>query len=150
MDRLDKEILRILQDDATLSVNDIAERIGLSTTPCWRRIQNLEKQGVIKKRVALLDAEKLNLGMTVFVQIKAGQHDINWLSQFAEHAAGIEQIVEFYRMSGEYDYMLKVVVADMKAFDIFYKKLVGGIQLSDVTSSFAMEQIKYTTALAIQ
>ncbi|GAC04785.1 MULTISPECIES: Lrp/AsnC family transcriptional regulator [Paraglaciecola] len=150
MDRLDKEILRLLQDDATLSVNDIAERIGLSTTPCWRRIQNLEKQGVIKKRVALLDAEKLNLGMTVFVQIKAGQHDINWLSQFAEHAAGIEQIVEFYRMSGEYDYMLKVVVADMKAFDIFYKKLVGGIQLSDVTSSFAMEQIKYTTALAIQ
>ncbi|AEE22816.1 transcriptional regulator, AsnC family [Glaciecola sp. 4H-3-7+YE-5] len=150
MDRLDKEILRLLQDDATLSVNDIAERIGLSTTPCWRRIQNLEKQGVIKKRVALLDAEKLNLGMTVFVQIKAGQHDIDWLSQFAEHAAGIEQIVEFYRMSGEYDYMLKVVVADMKAFDIFYKKLVGGIQLSDVTSSFAMEQIKYTTALAIQ
>lgn len=150
MDRLDKEILRLLQDDATLSVNDIAECIGLSTTPCWRRIQNLEKQGVIKKRVALLDAEKLNLGMTVFVQIKAGQHDINWLSQFAEHAAGIEQIVEFYRMSGEYDYMLKVVVADMKAFDIFYKKLVGGIQLSDVTSSFAMEQIKYTTALAIQ
>ncbi|MEI8648431.1 Lrp/AsnC family transcriptional regulator [Paraglaciecola sp. Hal342] len=150
MDRLDKEILRLLQDDATLSVNDIAEHIGLSTTPCWRRIQNLEKQGVIKKRVALLDAEKLNLGMTVFVQIKAGQHDINWLSQFAEHAAGIEQIVEFYRMSGEYDYMLKVVVADMKAFDIFYKKLVGGIQLSDVTSSFAMEQIKYTTALAIQ
>ncbi|MGY0590061.1 MAG: Lrp/AsnC family transcriptional regulator [Paraglaciecola chathamensis] len=150
MDRLDKEILRLLQDDATQSVNDIAERIGLSTTPCWRRIQNLEKQGVIKKRVALLDAEKLNLGMTVFVQIKAGQHDINWLSQFAEHAAGIEQIVEFYRMSGEYDYMLKVVVADMKAFDIFYKKLVGGIQLSDVTSSFAMEQIKYTTALAIQ
>ena len=131
-------------------MNDIAERIGLSTTPCWRRIQNLEKQGVIKKRVALLDAEKLNLGMTVFVQIKAGQHDIDWLSQFAEHAAGIEQIVEFYRMSGEYDYMLKVVVADMKAFDIFYKKLVGGIQLSDVTSSFAMEQIKYTTALAIQ
>ena len=89
MDRLDKEILRLLQDDATLSVNDIAERIGLSTTPCWRRIQNLEKQGVIKKRVALLDAEKLNLGMTVFVQIKAGQHDIDWLSQFAEHAAGI-------------------------------------------------------------
>lgn len=150
MDRLDKEILRLLQDDATLSVNDIAERIGLSTTPCWRRIQNLEKQGVIKKRVALLDADKLNLGMTVFVQVKAGQHDINWLSRFAKYAAGIEEIVEFYRMSGEYDYMLKVVVADMKAFDVFYKKLVGGVQLSDVTSSFAMEQIKYTTALAIQ
>jgi Lrp/AsnC family transcriptional regulator len=149
MDRLNKEILRLLQDDATLSVNDIAQRVGLSTTPCWRRIQNLEKQGVIKKRVALLDAEKLNLGMTVFVQIKAAQHDYSWLSRFAKHAEGIEEIVEFYRMSGEYDYMLKVVVADMKAFDIFYKKLVGGIELSDVTSSFAMEQIKYTTALAI-
>ncbi|GAC31947.1 Lrp/AsnC family transcriptional regulator [Paraglaciecola polaris] len=150
MDRLDKEILRLLQEDATMSVNDVADRIGLSTTPCWRRIQNLEKQGIITKRVALLDAQKLDLGMTVFVQIKAGRHDINWLSRFAEHAAGMEQIVEFYRMSGEYDYMLKVVVADMKAFDVFYKKLVGGIELSDVTSSFAMEQIKYTTALAIQ
>ncbi|WP_158769733.1 Lrp/AsnC family transcriptional regulator [Paraglaciecola sp. L1A13] len=149
MDKLDREILKLLQEDATLSVNEMAEAVGLSTTPCWRRIQNLEKQGIIKKRVALLDAEKLNLGMTVFVQVKAAQHDINWLSRFAEHAAGIEQIVEFYRMSGEYDYMLKVVVSDMKAFDVFYKKLVGGIELSDVTSSFAMEQIKYTTALAI-
>ncbi|GAC25614.1 glutamate uptake regulatory protein [Paraglaciecola mesophila KMM 241] len=132
-----------------MSVSDIAEQIGLSSTPCWRRIQNLEKLGIIKKRVALLDAEKLNLGMTVFVQVKAAQHDINWLGRFAEYAAGIEEIVEFYRMSGEYDYMLKVVVADMKAFDVFYKRLVGGIELSDVTSSFAMEQIKYTTALAI-
>tara|TARA_R110000764_G_scaffold174507_1_gene260984 strand:+ start:223 stop:675 length:453 start_codon:yes stop_codon:yes gene_type:complete len=149
MDKLDREILKLLQEDATLSVNEMAEAVGLSTTPCWRRIQNLEKQGIIKKRVALLDAEKLNLGMTVFVQVKAAQHDTNWLSRFAEHAAGIEQIVEFYRMSGEYDYMLKVVVSDMKAFDVFYKKLVGGIELSDVTSSFAMEQIKYTTALAI-
>ncbi|WP_166424325.1 Lrp/AsnC family transcriptional regulator [Paraglaciecola sp. 20A4] len=149
MDKLDRELLKLLQEDATLSVSEMAEAVGLSTTPCWRRIQNLEKHGIIKKRVALLDAEKLNLGMTVFVQVKAGQHDINWLSRFAEHAAGMEQIVEFYRMSGEYDYMLKVVVSDMKAFDVFYKKLVGGIELSDVTSSFAMEQIKYTTALAI-
>jgi Lrp/AsnC family transcriptional regulator len=149
MDRLDGEILRLLQQDATQSVSDIAEQIGLSTTPCWRRIQALEKQGVIVKRVALLDAHKLNLDLTVFVQVKAAKHDAVWLSKFAAHAENIEQIVEFYRMSGEYDYMLKVVVADMQAFDVFYKKLVSGIDLSDVTSSFAMEQIKYTTALPL-
>jgi Lrp/AsnC family transcriptional regulator len=149
MDRLDCEILRLLQKDATQSVADIAEQIGLSTTPCWRRIQSLEKQGIIDKRVVLLNPEKIGLGMTVFVQVKAAKHDSDWLKKFAKHATNIEQIVEFYRMSGEYDYMLKVVVADMQAFDVFYKKLVGGIDLSDVTSSFAMEQIKYTTALPV-
>ena len=149
LDRLDKEILRILQQDATLSVNEIAERIGLTTTPCWRRIQQMEKQGIIKRRVAMLDPEKLGLGMTVFVQVKAGNHDAQWLKRFAEHASQLDEVVEFYRMSGEYDYMLKVVVADMKAFDVFYKKLVSGVNLSDVTSSFAMEQIKYTTALPL-
>jgi Lrp/AsnC family transcriptional regulator len=149
MDRLNAEILRLLQKDATQSVAEIAEQIGLSTTPCWRRIQSLEKQGIIDKRVALLNPEKIGLGMTVFVQVKAAKHDSVWLNKFARHAANIEQIVEFYRMSGEYDYMLKVVVADMQAFDVFYKKLVDGIDLSDVTSSFAMEQIKYTTALPL-
>lgn len=149
MDRLDCEILRLLQQDATQSVADIAEQIGLSTTPCWRRIQTLEKTGIIDKRVVLLNPEKIGLGMTVFVQVKAAKHDSVWLKKFAEHATNIEQIVEFYRMSGEYDYMLKVVVADMQAFDVFYKKLVDGIDLSDVTSSFAMEQIKYTTALPV-
>ena len=149
MDRLDREILRLLQKDATQSVSDIAQQIGLSTTTCWRRIQSLEKQGIIDKRVALLNPEKIGLGMTVFVQVKAAKHDSVWLKKFADHATNIEQIVEFYRMSGEYDYMLKVVVADMQAFDVFYKTLVEGIDLSDVTSSFAMEQIKYTTALPV-
>jgi Lrp/AsnC family transcriptional regulator len=149
MNRLDGEILRLLQEDASQSVSDIADKIGLSTTPCWRRIQSLEKKGVISKRVALLDPEKLGLALTVFVQVKAARHDAAWLAEFAQHAENIQQIVEFYRMSGEYDYMLKVVVADMKAFDVFYKKLLGGIELSDVTSSFAMEQIKYTTALPV-
>ncbi|MCF2946763.1 Lrp/AsnC family transcriptional regulator [Paraglaciecola aquimarina] len=149
MDRLDVEILRLLQQDSTQSVAEIAEKVGLSTTPCWRRIQTLEKQQVIDKRVALLNADKLGLNLTVFVQVKAAKHDVVWLNQFAEHAKNIEQIVEFYRMSGEYDYMLKVVVADMQAFDVFYKRLVTGIDLSDVTSSFAMEQIKYTTALPV-
>lgn len=149
MDKLNGEILRLLQKDATQSVADIALQIGLSTTPCWRRIQSLEKQGIIDKRVALLNPEKIGLGMTVFVQVKAAKHDSVWLKKFADHATNIEQIVEFYRMSGEYDYMLKVVVADMQAFDVFYKKLVEGVDLSDVTSSFAMEQIKYTTALPV-
>ncbi|MCC2618113.1 Lrp/AsnC family transcriptional regulator [Aestuariibacter halophilus] len=149
MDKKDKEILYLLQRDATLSVNDVAERVGLSTTPCWRRIQSLEKSGVLTRRVALADPEKLGLGMTVFVQVKAGRHDSSWLAAFAAHAEQLEEVLEFYRMSGEYDYMLKVVVADMKAFDVFYKKLVNGIALSDVTSSFAMEQIKYTTALPV-
>jgi Lrp/AsnC family transcriptional regulator len=149
LDRKDAEIIKILQKDATMPIFEIAEEVGLSTTPCWRRIQNLEKQGVIKQRVALADAEKLGLGMTVFVQIKAGRHDAKWLTTFAKHAEIFEEIVEFYRMSGEYDYLLKVIVTDMKAFDVFYKKLVGGIDLSDVTSSFAMEQIKYTTAMPV-
>jgi len=149
MDRLDCEILRLLQKDATQSVAEIAEQIGLSTTPCWRRIQSLEKQGIIDKRVILLNPDKIGLSLTVFVQVKAAKHDSVWLKKFADHATNIEQIVEFYRMSGEYDYMLKVVVADMQAFDVFYKKLVDGIDLSDVTSSFAMEQIKYTTALPV-
>lgn len=149
MDSIDRRILHLLQKDATRSVSDIADEVGLSTSPCWRRIQVLEKNGVIQGRVALLDAEKLSLAMTVFVQVKAGQHDGDWLKRFARHAGDMDEVVEFYRMSGEYDYMLKVVVEDMKAFDVFYKKLVAGIELSDVTSSFAMEQIKYTTALPL-
>ncbi|WJG08658.1 Lrp/AsnC family transcriptional regulator [Aliiglaciecola sp. LCG003] len=150
MDSIDKAILRLLQKDLTLSVNDIAEQVGLSSTPCWRRIQLLEKQGVIKHRVALLDAEKVDLGTTVFVQVKAGKHDDKWLTMFAAHASSLEEVVEFYRMSGEYDYMLKVLVKDLKAFDVFYKKLVSGAALSDVTSSFAMEQIKYTTVMPLR
>lgn len=150
MDSIDKHILRLLQHDAGLSVAELAEQVGLSTTPCWRRVQLLEKQGVIKKRVVLLDPEKVGLGMTVFVQVKAGKHDDNWLKMFARHASSLEEVVEFYRMSGEYDYMLKVIVADLKSFDGFYKKLVAGADLSDVTSSFAMEQIKYTTVLPLR
>jgi Lrp/AsnC family transcriptional regulator len=149
LDRKDAQIIKLLQKDTTMPISDIAEQVGLSTTPCWRRIQNLEKQGVIKQRVALIEAEKLGLGMTVFVQVKAGRHDAKWLAAFAKHAEIFEEIVEFYRMSGEFDYLLKVIVTDMKAFDVFYKKLVAGIDLSDVTSSFAMEQIKYTTAMPV-
>lgn len=149
VDAIDAQILRILQNDVTVSVNDIAEQVGLSTTPCWRRIQKLETSGVIQKRVALLNAEAMGLGTTAFVQVKAAKHDDKWLKAFAKYASSFDEVVEFYRMSGEYDYMLKVVVQDLKAFDRFYKNLVSGVDLSDVTSSFAMEQIKYTTVLPV-
>ncbi len=149
LDRLDKEIVRLLQQDATLSVSEIAERIGLSTTPCWKRIQRLEQQGVIIKRVALADAESLGLHMTAFVLVKTTSHESNWLNAFAEHASSLDEVTEFYRMSGEYDYMLKVLVKDMKAYDLFYKKLVSNVDIANVTTNFAMEQIKYTTELPV-
>ncbi|MFC3092782.1 Lrp/AsnC family transcriptional regulator [Alteromonas sediminis] len=149
LDKLDKEILRLLQVDAGQSVSDIAEQVGLTQTPCWRRIQVLEQKGVIQSRVALLDPNKLNVGLTVFVQVKALKHDDKWLAQFAAHTQALEQVTEIHRMSGEYDYLLKVMVADMASFDHFYKKLVAGIELSDVTSSFSMEKIKYTSALPL-
>ena len=150
MDAKDREILRILQRDATLSVNEIAEQVSLSSTPCWRRIQQLEAKGIVSRRVALLDQDKLDLGLTVFVQVKSNQHDDKWMQKFARHVSALDEVVEFYRMSGEYDYMLKVVVRDIKAFDEFYKRLVAGVDFSDVTSSFAMEKIKNTTALPIR
>ncbi len=149
LDRIDKEILSLIQEDAERSLADIAETVGLSQTPCWRRIQRLQETGYITKRVGLLNAQKLGLSMTVFVQVKAARHDGNWLDKFAHHASGFEEVVEFYRMSGEYDYLLKVLVADMASFDHFYKRLVNGIDLNDVTSSFAMEQIKYATAIPL-
>lgn len=149
MDKIDKIILARLQENATLSVSDIAEQVGLSTTPCWRRIQRLENDGYIQRRVALLDPEKLNVGVTVFVSIRTSQHNDKWFRNFASVVAAIPQIVEFYRMSGETDYLLRVVVPDIKAFDMVYKRLIRDVELSDVSSSFAMEQIKYTTALPL-
>lgn len=150
MDSTDKAILRLLQSDCTLSVSEIAERVSLTTTPCWKRIQRMEKEGIINKRVTLVNPEALGLNMTVFVLVKTGSHDFEWLNAFAKQTAGFEEVVEIYRMSGVYDYMLKVVVSDMKAFDDFYKKLVSQVSLVEVTSSFAMEQIKYTTALPVK
>lgn len=149
VDGIDKKILTLLQRDGDLPVAQIAEQVGLSVTPCWRRIQRLQEQGIISKKVVLLNAARLGLAMTVFVQVKAGRHDGRWLDDFARHAGGFEEVIEFYRMSGEYDYLLKVVVKDMQSFDHFYKRLVNGIELNDVTSSFAMEQIKYATAMPL-
>ena len=149
MDRTDREILACLQEDTTMPVAEIARRVGLSSTPCWRRIQKLEESKVIRARVALLDSRKLNVGMTAFVSIRTNQHSLEWLETFAAAVREMPEVVELYRMSGEIDYLLRVVVPDIDAYDRFYKKLIARIQLSDVSSSFAMEQIKYTTALPL-
>ncbi|RCL00318.1 MAG: Lrp/AsnC family transcriptional regulator [Candidatus Tokpelaia sp. JSC085] len=149
MDRLDRKILRLLQEDATLAVADIAKKVGLSTTPCWRRIQKLEEDEVIRSRVAILNPEQVNARVTVFVSIRTGLHSHEWLKRFSEIARDFPEIVEFYRMSGEIDYLLRVVVPDIAAYDAFYKKLISKIEIRDVSSSFAMEQIKYTTKLPL-
>jgi len=149
IDRLDRKILSILQEDATVPVAEIGRRVGLSTTPCWRRIQKLEEEGVIQRRVAVLDPRKVNAKVTAFVAITTSQHTEEWLRRFAEVIRDMPEVVEFYRMSGQVDYMLRVVVPDIEAYDGFYKRLIARIDISDVSSSFAMEQIKYTTALPL-
>jgi Lrp/AsnC family transcriptional regulator len=149
MDGFDRKILDCLQRDAGMPLSEIAEQVGLSSTPCWRRIQNLEKAGIIAERVAILDPAKLNVGVTVFVALKTGQHSQEWLEAFARHVDSIEEVMEFYRMSGDVDYMLRVVVPDIAAYDAVYKRLIGIGGLSDVSSTFAMERIKYTTALPL-
>lgn len=149
LDEMDIKILRILQEDATRPVADIGKEVGLSTTPCWRRIQKLEEAGVVRRRVALLDAAKVNVGVTVIVSIKTDRHEIGWLEKFHEAVVDFPEVVEFYRMSGEIDYLLRVVVPDIAAYDAFYKRLISRIEISKVSSAFAMEQIKYTTALPL-
>lgn len=149
MDETDRRILACLQEDATMPVAEIARRVGLSATPCWRRIQKLEEAKVIRARVALLDGAKLNVGTTAFVFVRTRQHNAEWLDRFAAAVSSMPEVVEFYRLSGEVDYLLKVVVPDIAAYDRFYKKLIAKVDLSDVSSSFAMEQIKYTTALPL-
>ena len=149
MDGFDRKILNCLQRDAAMPLSEIAEQVGLSSTPCWRRVQNLEKAGIIAERVAILDPAKLNVGVTVFVAVKTGQHSQEWLEAFARHVDSIQEVMEFYRMSGDVDYMLRVVVPDIAAYDAVYKRLIGIGGLSDVSSTFAMERIKYTTALPL-
>lgn len=149
LDDMDIKILRILQEDATRPVADIGKEVGLSTTPCWRRIQKLEEAGIIRRRVALLDAQKVNVGVTVIVSVKTDKHEIGWLEKFHAAVVDFPEVVEFYRMSGEIDYLLRVVVPDIAAYDAFYKRLISRIEISKVSSAFAMEQIKYTTSLPL-
>jgi Lrp/AsnC family transcriptional regulator len=150
IDRIDAEILALLQSDSTLAITDIAERVHLSQTPCWRRIQKLEQEGYIRQRVALLDANLLNVGVTVFVGIKTNQHNQDWFDRLDRAVAAIPEVMEFYRMSGDVDYLLRVVVPDIAGYDAVYRRLIQDIDLFDVTSSFAMEQIKFTTALPLE
>ena len=149
MDSIDRRILEILQRDSTMSNAELAEQVGLSTTPCWRRVQKLEANGYIERRVALLDPEKLNVGVTVFAAIRTNQHRKEWFDQFRGVVESIPEIVEFYRMSGDIDYLLRIVVPDIAAYDEVYKRLIESIDFTDVSSSFAMERIKYTTALPV-
>jgi Lrp/AsnC family transcriptional regulator len=149
MDAIDRKILAVLQKDASLSVAEIGNRVGLSSTPCWKRIQRLEADGVIQRRVAVVDQDKLGLGVTVFVSIETGDHSEDWLRKFAEVVAALPEVMEFYRMAGDVDYMLRVVVPDIPGYDAFYKRLIATVPLKNVTSRFAMEKIKSTTELPI-
>jgi len=149
MDRIDRKILAILQTDASVPVATLAGKVGLSTTPCWRRIQKLEAEGYIVKRVALLSPKKLNVGVTVFVLIKTSQHDRQWFERFNSVVLKVPEVVEFYRLSGQADYLLRVVVPDIAGYDAVYQELIHNTQLFDVSSSFAMETIKFTTALPL-
>jgi Lrp/AsnC family transcriptional regulator len=149
LDSIDQKILAILQKDAETPINALAEAVDLSATPCWRRIQRLKDSGVIKRQVALLNSKALNLNVTVFVSIKTNQHNQAWLDRFKVAVEQIPEIVEFYRMSGDVDYLLRVVVPSIDAYDGVYKKLIRGTDLFDVSSSFAMEEIKLTTELPL-
>jgi Lrp/AsnC family transcriptional regulator len=149
LDAFDKRILQALQRNAMLSLADLAAEVKLSPTPTWRRVQRLEADGVIQQRVALLDAKKINLGVTVFVGIKTSHHNQAWLDRFAAAVADVPEIVEVYRMSGDLDYLLRVVVPDIAGYDAVYRRLIKAVELFDVSSSFAMEQMKFTTALPL-
>ncbi len=149
LDKFDRQILAFLQDDASSTTASIAERIGLSTNAVWRRIRSLEESGIIRARVALLSEDKLGLGTTVFVGLKTSEHSQGWLDTFAQGVKAIPEVVEFYRMSGDVDYLLKIVVRDIDHYDRVYKKLIGVAPLHDVSSSFAMQRIKSSTALPL-
>jgi Lrp/AsnC family transcriptional regulator len=149
MDAIDRKILAVVQQDASLSVAEIGQRVGLSSTPCWKRLQRLEAEGVIIGRVALVNPDKVGLGITVFVSIETGDHSQDWLKRFAEVVTAMPEVMEFYRMAGDVDYMLRVVVPDIAGYDAFYKRLIAAVPLKNVTSRFAMERIKSTTVLPI-
>lgn len=149
MDAIDRKIVAILQEDAETPLQIIADQVSLSTTPCWRRVQKLKDTGVIQKQVVLCDPALLNVGVTVFISIRTNQHSQAWLEKFATHVIDIPEVLEFYRMSGDVDYLVRAVVPDIAAYDAVYKKLIAIADLFDVSSSFAMEQIKYTTALPV-
>jgi len=149
VDATDRRILALLQADASLSVAEVAAQVNLSQTPCWRRIQKMEEAGIIQRRVALADPDKLGLGLTVFVEIMTGDHSADWLERFAGTVSDMPQVMEVYRMAGDVDYLLRIAVANMAAYDIFYRRLIALLPLKNVTSRFAMERVKFTTAYPV-
>lgn len=149
MDEIDRRILKQLQLDSSHTVAEIAEAVGLSQTPCWRRIKRLEDEGIIKSRVALLDPDRLGLGLTGYVLIRTAHHNDEWLEAFAKGVERIPEVVEFHRMTGDVDYLLKIVAPDIAGYDVIYKQLIRTAELSDVSASFSMERIKYTTELPL-
>ena len=149
LDKIDLKILELVQKDAKKSAAEIGEAVNLSQNACWRRINLLEQDGYIRSTVALLSAEKLGAGLTVFVSIKAAEHSEDWLKSFSTAVSRIKEVVEFYRMTGDVDYLLKLRVKDIVAYDLVYKRLIKQIRLTDVSSAFAMEELKYTTSVPI-
>ena len=146
MDEIDRLLVEILQQDATLSLAQIAERVGLSPTPCWKRIQKLEGRGVIMRRVAIVDPVRVGVGLSVLVNVEAGEHSPEWLQRFSAGVGAMPEVMEVYRTAGEVDYVLRVAVADMAEYDTFYKRLIAIAPMKNVTSRFAMERIKHSTA----
>jgi len=146
MDEIDRLLLEILQQDATLSLAQMAERVGLSPTPCWKRIQKLEARGVIMRRVAIVDPVRVGVGLSVLVNVEAGEHSPEWLQRFSEGVGAMPEVMEVYRTAGEIDYVLRVAVADMAEYDKFYKRLIAIAPMKNITSRFAMERIKHSTA----
>lgn len=149
LDAIDRKLLALLQKRGDMPINELSAAVHLTPTPCWRRIQRLKELGVISQQVVLVDRQKVNLGVTVFVAVRTRDHDLPWLEKFRTTVQAIEEIVEVYRMSGDVDYLLRVVVPDIAAYDLVYKKLIQQVPLFDVSSSFAMEELKYTTAVPL-
>jgi Lrp/AsnC family transcriptional regulator len=149
MDKLDAKILDLLQHDGELTAAEIADRVGLSKAPCWRRIQKLRETGVIRQTVSLLDARALNVGTTVFVTLKTGNHSEAWFEKFVRAVRDIPEVTEIHRMSGDVDYLIRIVVPDIDTYDVVYKRLIAAVDFQDVSASFALETLKYTTALPL-
>ncbi len=150
MDATDLKILAILQEDASLPVAEVANRVNLSQTPCWRRIQRLEENGIIARRVVLADPDKIGFGLSVFVEIETGDHSAIWLERFAASVLDMPEVMEVYRMAGDVDYLLRIAVTSMADYDRFYRQLIASVPLKNVTSRFAMERVKFTTAYPVR
>ncbi len=142
LDNIDRAILRLIAQDSSLSLNDIADKVGLTATPCWKRIKRMEESGIIRARIAVLDADKLGLPVSVFVSVETADHSAEWLNHFAQTVAATPEIVGAWRMSGDVDYLLHVIVPDIAAYDAFYRKLIAAVPLRNVSSRFAMERMK--------